>query len=227
MPNKILLFLMAFLIFVTSVDAEARRKKRRRSKGVVIVNQILKLSGTMSIDGKDVPEFSGVKEGNLLETGEKSYATVRIAGLLILKMSPQTQLKLTKFMNRDNTKFELLKGEVLFIFKRLGTHEVLTPKSKIIPIGNFASNTFFISNLTDGDEIALWDGKIQVSSLKAPPVVNPETKEETKVEKAFTSQKNYIDFFVDDESIEEEKESTATLPDIRVMQELESLYALP
>lgn len=221
-----LLILIATVIFSTN-DAEAKRKKRKKSKGVIIVNQILKLSGTMTIDGKDTPEFSGVKEGDTLETGEKSYAVVRIPGLVIFKMNPQTQLKLTKFMNRDITKFELTKGEALFVYKRLGQHDLITPKAKINPVGNSKSNTFFVSNLTDGDEIALWDGKIQVASLKAPPQINPETKEETKVEKTFSAKQEYIDFFVDDESLEEEKESTATLPDLRTIQELESLYALP
>ena len=104
------LFLIVF-ICVSFFQVEAHAKKKKKFKGIIIVNQILKLSGTISVNGNPTPEYSGFKEGDTLETGEKSFAVLRIPGLAIYRLGPQTKIKLTKFSNRDNSKFELYRFE--------------------------------------------------------------------------------------------------------------------
>jgi hypothetical protein len=152
-----------------SFAAEARRHKK--FKGVIIVNQILKLDGHVTRNGVDAPEYSGVKQGDILETPEKSAAVIRIPGLAILRMGSNTKLKLTQFNDRNEARFELLSGELLALFRRVGTHEVKLPKSTIKLHG-----TTFIVAIKDSktEELRLDDGKIEVA-LRNPPAAEKPT----------------------------------------------------
>jgi hypothetical protein len=121
-----------FAVTLMSEDGQARRRKRR-SKGKVIVNQILKLDGTITNNGRPAVEFSEVKQGDLLETGASSYAVVRVPGLGLFRMGPQTQFKMTSFMDRNNTKLEITKGEVLALYRRMGDHELKSANGVVSP----------------------------------------------------------------------------------------------
>jgi hypothetical protein len=145
--------------FLTGAPAEARRHKK--FKGVIIVNQILKLTGKLTRNGEDAPEYSGVKQGDVLETGDKSEAVIRIPGLLILQMKPNTKMKLTQFGNRDNSRFEILTGGVLFVFKRNGDHTLKLNRSTITI---HQPTTFFVVSAQESkfDQLCLCDGKVGV-----------------------------------------------------------------
>jgi hypothetical protein len=153
---------LLILLCLTFISASSFAKHKKKFKGIIIVNQVLKLDGTLKINGNLAPEFSGVKEGDVLETGEKSVAIVRIVGLGIFRMSPKARFKLKSIHNRDESRFELIDGEVLSVFKRPGSHEVRLPHSLMsLHQGIFAGR---VGN-GDGDEVQLLDGKIEVKDL--------------------------------------------------------------
>ena len=169
--HQVLAFFLSFLMIpVFQGQAFARHKKK--FKGVIIVNQILRLDGTLTVNGNPAPEFSGVKEGDILETGEKSYAVVRIVGLGIFRLSPLSRMKLKSFHNRDESRFELFGGEVFSVFKRPGTHEMKLPHSVVS-----LHQSIFIARTGggDGDEIQLFDGKIEVKDLIDSSIGEPTT----------------------------------------------------
>lgn len=178
------LSILAVALAMPSVG-EARRKKKFKTP--VIVNQILRLTGTMTINGDPTHEFGGVKEGDVLETGGNSWSIFRIPGLGIYYLGADTKVKLTKFSGRDVTKFELLKGNLLCIYKRLGTHEVHADDAVVIPAGNAPSNTFWVSEQDKDAAVFLWDGKIQIQSREthtapAPPIVASPTPSISKAQ---------------------------------------------
>jgi hypothetical protein len=176
--HRILSLILA-LMMVPLFQSPALARRKRKFKGVIIVNQVLKLDGTMTLNGHPAPEFSGVKEGDVIETGEKSFAIIRIVGLGIFRMGPLARLKLKSFHNRDESKFELEGGEVLSLFKRPGSHEMDMPHSKL----NLHQSVFIarVGN-GDGDEVQLIDGRIVVKDLLAKKdreavVLTPPTSE--------------------------------------------------
>ncbi|MDZ4676472.1 MAG: hypothetical protein SGI74_03095 [Oligoflexia bacterium] len=151
----------AFLIFnLFSVDAEARKKKR--SKLNIVVNQILKLDGTLTRNGEPAPEFSGVKDGDLLETGERSVAIIKIPGLGLFRMGSQTKFRMTKFQGRDLTRLELIGGDITVLFKRLGDHEMILPRGVIEPLGaSFKAST----DAKEIDNVVLCSGKLKLKAF--------------------------------------------------------------
>jgi len=155
-----LIFTVCFLF---SLGAQAR--KHKKFKGVIIVNQILKLDGHVTRNGVDAPEYSGVKQGDVLETPEKSAAVIRIPGLAILRMGANTKLKLTQFNDRNEARFELFSGELLALFRRVGTHEVKLPKSTVILHG-----TTFLVAISKVESFRLDEGKIEITLRNPPPL---------------------------------------------------------
>lgn len=172
MHRKLLTLIAAFVFLSLSLKpdgAEARRRKKY--KGPIIVNQILRLDGTMTDNGAPTTEFAGIKEGDVLETGPKSSAVIRIPGLGIYRLGENTKVRLAKFGGRDISKFEVNKGDFLCIYKRLGSHEVSSLTASVHPNGNSASNTFWLSDLEKKSVVALWDGKIDIKAKNAPAEV--------------------------------------------------------
>ncbi len=243
--KNVVLLLMTLSLF--SIAAEARKKK---FKGVIIVNQILKSAGTMTDNGTPAPEFSGVKEGDVLETAPASFAMVRIPGLGIFRLGAATKIKLTKFYNRDTSKFELFKGELLSVYKRLGQHEVKLPGATVYPNGNSNSNTF-VTVAGEKNLVGVWDGKLVIKAANALPAdtaapqpalltnptpsKTPELKSDpnappavaTRSEITVASKDTYKKVVVGSQGLEEKEESAVSLPDIKIIQEMESLYSLP
>jgi hypothetical protein len=182
--KTILICISVFLLF--NGDAEARR--HRKFKGVVIVNQILKLDGTITKNGVDVPEYSGVKQGDVLETGEKSQAVIRIPGLGIFRMGPKTKFILTQFNNRDSSRFSLQNGGLLALFRRFGDHEVILNQGVI----KLQGTTFYAISPAGGkiDQVCLCQGKIKVvanESEDAEPTAEPTAPKGTPLFKASLS----------------------------------------
>jgi hypothetical protein len=165
--SKTLIVLLCVNLFFTNI-AEARRHKK--FKGVIIVNQILKLTGTITRNGEDAPEFSGVKQGDVLETADKSSAVIRIPGLALFQMGPNTKLKLTQFNDRNESRFELFYGDFVALFRRVGVHEVKLPHGLL----RLHGTTFFVLSPKDAksDQICLEEGRIDVSVLES--FVKPE-----------------------------------------------------
>ncbi|CAM5999550.1 unnamed protein product [Sphagnum balticum] len=157
--STVLALVLALSFFLEAPSAEARRRKK--FKGVIIVNQILKLKGTIKRNGLDVPEYSGVKQGDLLETAEKSEAVIRIPGLGIFRMGPSTEFKLTQFNDRNESRLTLVSGSLLALYRRQGNHELTLNHSQI----KIHGTTFLALSPRDGklDQICLCDGKITVS----------------------------------------------------------------
>ena len=144
--------LAAALLFLCP-HAEARK---HRFKGVIVVNQILKLDGTINNNGKQAMEYSGVHQGDVLETGDKSTAVIRIPGLAIFKMYANTRLKLAGFNDRNESRFEIEKGSVLNVFRRPG-HHVVTLSHGVLTL----HGTTFLAKVSENDdEVCLCDGKI-------------------------------------------------------------------
>lgn len=175
-------FTILLLVVTTVVASPSEAKRHKKFKGIVIVNQVLKLRGTLTNNGQQAMEFSGVKEGDLLETGPNSMAIVRIPGLLVMRLAEQTKVKLTKFGNRDRSQIDVIAGQVLFMVKRLGDHAFNFPEAVVKPQG--AATQIFLIQAEQG--LGLWDGKIKISSKNfkgAPvkssePVATAEIKEE-------------------------------------------------
>lgn len=154
--NRLIFTAAVIILSFSTLTAEARR--HRKFKGVIVVNQILKLEGTITNNKNPAPEYSGVKQGDLLETGDKSAAVIRIPGLAIFKMDANTRFHLTSFSNRDESRFEVEKGTVLAVFRRAGHHVFKLSKGVLTLHG-----TTFLSRVTgDGDEVCLCDGKLAV-----------------------------------------------------------------
>jgi hypothetical protein len=152
--------LLIFLALTFVPQAHARR--RHKFKGVVVVNQILKLEGRILRNGEDAPEFSGVKQGDLLETQDKSSAVIRIPGLAIFRMSPNTAFRLTKFNDRNESRFEVTNGAVLALFRRPGEHEFVLNHSVI----KLHGTTFYAVTSREGkvDQLCLCDGRVTVDA---------------------------------------------------------------
>ncbi len=262
---KTTIFVFALIeLFILLLDVSpAEARKHHKFKGVIIVNQILKLSGTITNNGTAAPEFSGVKEGDVLETGDKSSAVIRVPGLAIYRLGEKTKVRLTKFANRDHSKLQVFNGEVLILYKRLGDHEITTPQSSIVPEGAAAQTLGVRVRAADKpgdrstDEISLWDGKIQIKSLNAPmpktsvadatPVkskvpqlmaekisdapkgmnvaVNPSSDSEPHAIELI-SQRSFKQVVASGDGLEEKK-SGKDLPDLKLVDDLESLYGLP
>ncbi len=176
--NPILIFTIMLAILSGVDDAHARR--HRKFKGVIIVNQLLKLDGTATNNGQPALEFSAVKQGDVLTTGEKSSAVIRIVGLGIFRLGPKTTFKITRFSDRNESRMELIGGEVLSVYRRPGNHEFKTPRGII----NFHSAvTFFASGQSEAKSgfVCLCDGKINLQNIissseaarRALPVVMP------------------------------------------------------
>jgi hypothetical protein len=164
-----LILFLASLIFVSTLgdSAEARRRRKKRVRGKIIVNQILKLEGTITNNGNPAMEFSEIKQGDVLETGESSYAVVRVPGLGLFRMGPKTRLKMTSFMDRNNTKIEMTGGEVLALYRRLGEHQFVTPNGIISP----RAATFQVLNRTgEKNEILCHcDGRLDFPEIESSP----------------------------------------------------------
>lgn len=224
MISRTLTFFILFLLVFSFTDAEARRKKKK-FKGPIIVNQILRLNGSMKINDTPTQEFAGIKEGDILETGENSWAIFRIPGLGIYYLGPQSKLKLSKFAGRDITKFDLEKGNVLSIYKRLGTHEVRANEAIVSPAGNSPSNIFWVTSQDADSVIYLWDGKVQIqaSQPEAQAPTPSFVKDVTAVTK--TSWQKYLVSKTD--GVKEKEELKLAPPEIKTIHDMESLYALP
>lgn len=168
--RKFILLSVAMAVFFSAEEGAQARRRHRKFKGVIVVNQILKLSGTITNNGKPVPEFSGVREGDVLETGDRSYAVIRIPGLGIFRMGEKTKICLTKFWNRDKAKIELMSGELFSLFHRFGNHEVKLPRSTA---SLDEEATFYASTVvSDGsDDYCVCDGKVQIKAKEAEPTV--------------------------------------------------------
>ncbi len=146
--------LISMLIFslLDGTTAEARKRKRG-PKLQVPANQVVKLEGTATVNGQPAVEFMGIKTGDEIETGEKSVAAVRVAGLGIFRLNEKTKLKLKQVGDRNNSVVELESGQVLALYRRLGNHTFVTPKAKFMIK---EKTTLFAS----GDEICLCNGSI-------------------------------------------------------------------
>jgi hypothetical protein len=237
---SLLVFLMLNLYFL---DAEARSKRRhKRAKLNIVVNQILKLDGVLTRNGQPAPEFSGVKDGDVLETGERSVAIIRIPGLGLFRMGPQTKFRMTKFQGRDLTRLELLSGNLTVLFKRLGDHEMILPRGLIIPQGaNFLAST----NGKEVDDVVLCAGKIKVKAFNAAdeeekveqvkkkptatpaPSPSPSPAEGLITELVLTSSGDVKHVQFVDEGIQTKVSGEAKNCDTKLITDLESLYGLP
>ncbi len=163
MCNSIIVFLVCWGIIFAESSSEARR--HRKFKGVIIVNQILHLDGSATNNGQPAPEYSGVKQGDLLATDDRSSMVVRIPGLGIYRLGPKSKFKLTSFSDRNESRFELLTGELLALYRRTGYHELKTPRGIISVHGN---STFVVTTESKSELICACDGKLHVQNMVPP-----------------------------------------------------------
>lgn len=203
-------------ILISSNQSEGRRK--RRAKLNLPVNQILKLEGQVQNNGSQAQEFSGVKDGDVLETSDKSFAIVRVPGLGLYRLGPKTKVKMSKFANRDETRVEVLTGEVFAMIKRLGSHSIQTPKSQMSSSQGFLA---LASNVGGEEEIAIYDGNVEIKSNAAQESDQSsasqkiKTKNEKRLCKVLEKEIQCKDPAPPDENFK------------KLLDEMQSLYALP
>lgn len=119
-------FVFSVLLAITFLlENSAEARKRRRSRDPIIVHRLLNLKGTAFLDGLPAPEFAGIKEGMMFDTKDDSMLVARIVGLGLVRMGDNSQIKISKFLNRDKFRMDFFKGDVLIYIKRPGEHQIV------------------------------------------------------------------------------------------------------
>lgn len=241
--NRRLLLIFLLSVFALMASAPEAHARRRKKKVNYVVNQILKLEGIIANNGRPAVEFSGIKQGDVLETGPDSYAVIRVPGLGIFRMGPQTQLKMTKFMDRNETKLELIKGELLALYRRVGVHELKSANGVVSPKGA----TFHLTSRPGekSDLLCLCDGRLVLPEIpsQAPlaategaaksdgPQLSAESGGKQPAVGAqpsqINSEKGHKLFGLTPKTIEPQESSSPKAHSDSLIQDLESLYALP
>lgn len=173
-----LALLVIFAICTLNVStSEARGRKKRGPRGPIIVHRMVNMKGTVSIDGVQIPEFAGIKEGNLVETAADSMALFRIAGLGLFRLGEKSQIKIVRYTNRDKARFEIYKGEFLAFIRRPGEHQ-LVAGDKILHVTDEATIRIRMNGKVP--EICTCSGSFklesrnQSDSAKPTPLPSPE-----------------------------------------------------
>lgn len=138
------------LVILFSVPSMGASTELMVEKGVIWFNK------------KKISYKVSIKSGDVIGTGNKSGSTIKVKNFGVFDLDPNTLLKFSSVYNKNNSRVDLVKGNIIAIIQRRGSHKLKINAAELTIQGQ---TTLAVKSKKDMSQLSLYEGQVAIQSV--------------------------------------------------------------